>query len=502
MKISVKLGNLRDETTEAIVVSLFEENGLEDKPIQELDQVLEGMIREIWEAGDFKGKEGQVSILYTRGAIPSKRVLLAGLGKEKKFGINKIRETAGRTSKRLQKIGVKRFSTALPCLRNSGISVSMAAQATIEGSMLGTYKFKRYKTGNNEQTIEMEEACLVESESARISEIEQGAKTGEIISLAVCRVRDLGNQPGNAHTPKAMGEEAQKIAREAGLACQILDENQINELNMGAFMAIAQGSQQPPRFIILEHNRHQEGQPTIVLIGKGITFDSGGISLKSSEKMEEMKYDMAGGATVLGTMQAIANLKLPIHVVGLVPAAENLPSGTALKPGDIIKSLSGKTIEVISTDAEGRMILADALTYAERYNPTAVIDLATLTGACVIALGHIATGVMGNDSGLIDRIKNAGEISGERVWELPLWEEYNEQIKSHIADLKNVGGRPAGTITGAAFLGKFAEKYKWAHLDIAGTAWTDKDKPYIPKGATGACVRLLVQFLQDWSVKT
>ncbi|OGW13598.1 MAG: leucyl aminopeptidase [Nitrospinae bacterium RIFCSPLOWO2_12_FULL_45_22] len=498
MKITVKSGNLKDEIAEAIVVGLFDDRGLEDKVIQELDQALGGMIKEIWEAGDFKGKADQVSIIYPRGAIPSKRVVLMGLGKEEKFDLDKIREAAGRASKRLQKLGVKSFSTILPDIKNTGISVSAAAQATIEGCVLGTYQFKEYKTGNKDELKEIEGVCLVERESARMSKIEPGAKTGEIIALAVSRVRDLVNHPGNAHTPKDMAEEAQKIAQEAGLACQILDENQIRELNMGAFMAVAQGSQQPPRFIILEHNQPQEGRPTIVVIGKGITFDSGGISIKPSEKMEEMKYDMAGGAAVLGTMQAIAKLKLPIHVVGLVPATENLPSGSALKPGDIIKSLSGKTIEVISTDAEGRLILADALTYAERYNPTAVIDLATLTGACVIALGHIATGTMGNDPDLIARIKKAGEVSGERVWELPLWEEYNEQIKSDIADLKNVGGRPAGTITGAAFLGKFAEKYKWVHLDIAGTAWSDKDRPYIPKGATGVGVRLLVQFLRDW----
>lgn len=498
MKISVKLGDLKNEIAEAIVVSLFEEKGLEDKTIQELDRALGGIIKELWEAGDFKGKADQLSIFYPRGAIPGKRVALVGLGKEEKFSSDKLREAAGRVSKHLQKLGVKSFSTMVPGIKGTGFSPFAAAQAFIEGSILGTYQFKEYKTGNKEEVKEIEEVCLVEIESARISEIEHGAKIGEIIARAVSRVRDLVNQPGNAHTPKAMAEEAQMLAQKAGLACQILDENQIKELNMGALMAVAQGSQQPPRFIILEHNRPQEGYPTIVFIGKGITFDSGGISIKPSEKMEEMKYDMAGGAAVLGAMQAIANLKLPLHLVGLIPATENLPSGSALKPGDIIRSLSGKTIEIISTDAEGRLILADALTYAERYNPTAVIDLATLTGACVIALGHIASGVMGNDPELVARLKKAGEVSGEWVWELPLWEEYNEQIKSDIADLKNVGGRPAGTITGAAFLGKFAEKFKWAHLDIAGTAWTDRDNPYIPKGATGVGVRLLVQLLRDW----
>jgi leucyl aminopeptidase len=499
MKISVKLGSLREEAAEALVLSIFEGNSLEEKSILELDQLLGGMVKEIWEAGDFKGKPDQVTILYTRGLIPSKRLVLVGLGKKEKFVLDRLREAAGRASNRLQKMGIKSYSITLPEIQHTDISINAAAQAIIEGTMLGAYQFREYKTSNkNEEIKEIQEVCLVQNESVLMDEIERGAKTGEIIARAVKRARDLVNQPGNTLTPIAMAEEAQKIAQETNLACQILDQEQIKALNMGALMAVAQGSQQPPRFIVLEHKPPQEGTPTIVLIGKGLTFDSGGISIKPSEKMEEMKYDMAGGATVLAAMQAIAQLNLPIHVVGIVPATENLPSGSALKPGDVVKSSSGKTIEIISTDAEGRLILADALTYAERYNPTAVIDLATLTGACIIALGHVATGIMGNDSELIRRVKMAGEVSGEKVWELPLWEEYDEQIKSDIADLKNVGGRPAGTITGAAFLKKFAEKYKWAHLDIAGTAWSEKDKPYIPKGATGVGIRLLVQLLQEW----
>jgi len=495
MEIRVRTGELRDLGAEALVLTLFEETGLQDKTILAIDDQLGGLIREVWEAGDFKGKADQLTLLYTRRAQPSKRVVLVGLGKEDKFGPNRLREAAGRVSNRLQALGVESYALALPTIKDQDTDRGRLAQAVIEGGILGAYRFKEYKT-KEEEVKEIKEICLLHDGDK--GEIERGLTKGQIVARAVCRVRDLVNRPGNTLTPSALAEEARSIAREEGLSCQILEEDQIRALNMGALLAVAQGSQQPPRFIILEHNQPAEGQPTIVLIGKGLTFDSGGISIKPSEKMEEMKYDMAGGAAVLGTMQAVARLQLPLHVVGLVPATENLPSGTALKPGDIVRSLSGKTIEIISTDAEGRMILADALTYAERYRPTAVIDLATLTGACVIALGHLASGIMGNDPTLIERIKKAAELSEERVWELPLWEEYDEQIKSEVADIKNVGGRPAGTITGAAFLKKFAEKFSWAHIDIAGTAWTEKDKPYIPKGATGVGVRLLVQLLEDW----
>jgi leucyl aminopeptidase len=271
------------------------------------------------------------------------------------------------------------------------------------------------------------------------------------------------------------------------------------KLGMGSFLSVARGTDEPARFIILEHKpRVKKSIPTVVLVGKAITFDSGGISMKPASNMEEMKTDMAGGAAVLGTLQAIAEQKPPVHVVGLVPATENLPSGHALKPGDIVKPMSGKTIEIISTDAEGRLILADALTYALRYKPSAIVDMATLTGACIIALGNEVSGIMGNNDNLIEKIRSAAEVTGEKVWQLPLWEEYGELIKSDIADIKNAGGRPAGTITGGYFLKEFVGETPWVHIDIAGTAWTKKDRPYIPKGATGVGVRLLVEVIENW----
>jgi len=308
--------------------------------------------------------------------------------------------------------------------------------------------------------------------------------------------RDLVNAPGNIKSPVFLTEQAQAAAKESGLTCKVLGQKELAKEGCGALLGVAQGSEREPQMIILEHNGGTKGKAPVALVGKGVTFDSGGISLKPGEKMDEMKMDMAGGAAVIGTMLAIALLKLPINVVGVVPAVENLPSGTAYRPGDILTSLSGKTIEVLNTDAEGRLILADALTYVKRYQPELVVDLATLTGACIIALGHHATAVLGNDQKLIDSLLAAGEASGERLWQLPLWDDYDPLIKSDVADVKNTGGRAAGTITAAAFLKKFASDFHWAHLDIAGTAWRDQNQPYIPKGGTGVGVRLLVAFLQ------
>lgn len=504
MRVTVKVGPLEKEVTEALVVSLFEKDGLAPQSLIQLDQALGGMIQDLIDSGDFSGKADQSSLLYTRGVIPARRVLVIGLGKKEKFDLDKVRQAMGKASRQLQKMGVKQASASVPGLDISGLPgalrSSAAAQAATEGAVLATYQFREFKTADPEEVKEMDELVLIEPQPERVQEIEEGARAGEIIAQAANGARNLINGPGNFVTPRALGEEAERLARRWNLKCQVLDEVAIKELGMGGLMGVAQGSHQPPRFVILEYNQAPEGTAPIVLVGKGLTFDSGGISIKPAQDMDAMKYDMSGAAAVLGTLQATAALELPLNVIGLIPTTENMPNGTAIKPGDVIRSLSGKTIEVINTDAEGRLVLADALDYAKRYKPAAVIDLATLTGACVVALGHLASGLLGNDPELIHRIKRASEISGERVWELPLWEEYAEQIKSDVADVKNTGGRPAGTITGAAFLSKFAEGLRWAHLDIAGTAWTDKEKPYHPKGSTGVGVRLLVQMLRDWAV--
>ncbi|MFQ5771006.1 MAG: leucyl aminopeptidase, partial [bacterium] len=342
------------------------------------------------------------------------------------------------------------------------------------------------------------EAMFLFQKSNLEEEVQKGIQWGKVVSEAANFTRDLQNHPGNWITPTRLAEIARETAKEGGLKCDVLVKEDMEELRMGALLGVAQGSVEPPKFIVLEHNSGKANIDTIVFVGKGITFDSGGISIKPSEKMEEMKFDMSGGAAVMGALKACAQLDIPLHVVGLIPATENLPGGHSMKPGDILRTSSGKTIEIINTDAEGRLILADALDYAKRYQPRAVVDLATLTGACVVALGHYATGLFGKDSNLLSRLKQAGEKTGERLWELPLWEAYDEDIKSDYADVKNSAGRWGGAITAAAFLAKFADGYPWAHLDIAGTAWSDKELAYVPKGGTGLGVRLMLQFLRDW----
>jgi leucyl aminopeptidase len=374
----------------------------------------------------------------------------------------------------------------------TGVPFEDVAQAAVEGAIMGNYMFRKYKS--EKDVKELDRLVLSPGSQGRFSEGVEGARQGKIIAEAVNYVRDIVNSPGNEATPRMLAEEAQKLAGN-GISCRIMEKAEVEERGMGAFLGVAQGSAQPPKFIILDYSPGDRGS-VIVLVGKAITFDSGGISIKPSAKMDKMKYDKAGGAAILGVIRAAAELRLQHRVVGLIPATENLPSGSALKPGDVITSASGKTIEIINTDAEGRLILADALNYALRYKPVAIVDIATLTGACVIALGNVASGLLGNDEGLKNRLKEAGEAVGERVWELPLWKEYEEQIESDVADIKNVGGKEGGAITAASFLNKFVEDHPWAHIDIAGTAWNEKDKPYAPKGATGVGVRLLIEFLR------
>jgi leucyl aminopeptidase len=342
----------------------------------------------------------------------------------------------------------------------------------------------------------MEQLNII-AEEKDFSLVESAAKKAQIIAESVYFTRDLVSAPGNEMTPAILAKKAQEIARRKSITCKVMDKAKMKELGMNSLLGVASGSNQEPKFIILEYSGGKKSSNPIVLVGKGLTFDSGGICIKPAEKMDEMKSDMSGGAAVMGAIMAAAELRLTLNIVGLIPATENMPSGTAYKPGDILKSYSGKTIEIINTDAEGRLILADALAYAAKYKPAAIIDVATLTGACIIALGDDVIGMLGNNDELKSEINKAAKISGELVWELPLWEKYHEQIKSDIADYKNSGGRAAGTITAAAFLSKFVGDSPWVHLDIAGPAWTDKDKDYIPKGASGVTVRLLVEFLRD-----
>jgi len=502
MEIKVKTGEIQQENSELIVVNLFEGVTEPGGATGAVDKALGGQIRRLIADGDFKGKAQETALLYTNGTIPAKRVLVMGLGKEEKFGLEAIRVVAATAARRVRDLRVKSFSTIVHGGGRGSVSLAGATQAVVEGTELALYEFKELKTELEDDPKEVKDMTFVVFDESKRSEVEAAVKAGREVVAGVGLARDLVNWPANYATPTILAQRAQEVADEFDMACQVLDEADMAQLGMGSLLGVAQGTDEPAKFIVLEHRGHDAGrddQDTVVLVGKGVTFDSGGISIKNREGMKNMKADMAGGAAVLGTMRAVAALDLPLHVVGLVPATENLPSGKAYKPGDVVRAMNGKTIEIISTDAEGRMILADALTYAARYQPKAVVDMATLTGAMVIALGHHAIGLFSNDDDLAARLEAAGQKSFERVWRMPLFEEYGEQLKSDVADFQHTGGRPGGSITAAVFLSRFAGDLPWAHLDIAGKAWTDGDKPYTPKWATGIGVRLLTQFLRDWA---
>ena len=494
MKIIVKKGNVTDVKTEAVILALFEENKKLFGLAYDVDAKSQGLISEIISSGDFEGKESQVSVIYTRGLIPAKRIAVVGLGKTKEFKLDKLRAAYAKITRHLRDINIKEAATALDFNMLPGQKEKLA-QAALEGAVLGLYQYTPFKTVDRDNIKDIKQLELI-AKNEDYSLLGDIAKKTSIITDAVYFVRDLVSAPANEMTPSILAQKAREVARRKTIGCKVLDKAAMKKLGMNALLGVASGSAQEPKFIILEYSGGKKGNAPIVLVGKGLSFDSGGISIKPAEKMDEMKTDMSGGAAVIGAVMAAADLRLPLNVVGLISATENMPGGSALKPGDILKSYSGKTIEIVNTDAEGRLILADALSYASKFKPQAIIDIATLTGACVVALGDDVIGMLGTDEKLKSEISQAARESGELVWELPLWDIYSEQIKSDIADYKNSGGRAAGTITAAMFLSKFVGDFPWVHLDIAGPAWFEKDRPYIPKGASGIPVRLLVEFLK------
>lgn len=492
MKISVLAEEIATHACPALVIGCEEDRFPEDALVAELDRLLEGGLSRLRESREFTGKLNRVKLVHTLGRLPAERLLLVGLGKGEELTAERLRQAAGSAVKAARAAGVGRLSSVL---HRAGEALTGSVVATVEGALLGGYSFDQYKTAPAEETA-IGEMTLLVAPGADVSGVE--AEAAETVTLcdAVCFARDLVSHPGNVATPTFLAEKALELSGRLGITCRVLDRDEMERLAMEGIISVAKGSHQPPRFIVLEYLAGPAGKRPTVLVGKGVTFDSGGISLKPREGMERMKDDMAGAAAVMGTLMAVAGLGLPVSVVGLIPAAENLPGGGAYKPGDIVRTMSGQTVEIVNTDAEGRMLLCDALHYAQRYKPAALIDLATLTGACLVALGTVATGIMGNDAPLVRSLKAAGEATGERLWELPLWDEYGELMKSDVADMKNAGGPYAGTISAAWFLQKFAGKAKWAHLDIAGTAWEEKGRPYLPKGATGVGIRLLVEYLR------
>ena len=499
IQFKLKVGSIISEKAEVLILPVFEDTKTLQGSLDVIDRATKGLIKKLLTSGDFLGERYKTFMLYPQGALSAKRIVLVGLGKKEKFDLEVMRGAGGKAFHYVRDLGIKMIHLPEDLLDAKGFSVTKLLEAFLTGGSLGVYQFRDLITTGREKIKEVDECVIVSQKKDRTKVIEMVLRHVTILREAVYIARDLVSLPANKKTPAMLAHQAQTIAKNNRLKCRVITEKQAQKMGMGAFLAVAQGSREPAKIIILEYTASRNFGPPLVIIGKGITFDSGGISLKPPDKMEQMKDDMAGGAVVMGTMQAVAQMKLPLNLLGIIPAAENLPGGKAYKPGDVLTSLSGQTIEVISTDAEGRLILADALTYAKRYKPKAIVDLATLTGACITALGDYVAGIMGNDASLLNSVKSAGEKTGEKVWELPLWEEYFDYLKSDIADFKNVGTRAAGTITGGMFLKKFVNDTPWVHMDIAGPTWYEKDKPYIPKGASGFGVRLLIQLLRDWS---
>ncbi|MBZ5579375.1 MAG: leucyl aminopeptidase [Acidobacteriia bacterium] len=446
----------------------------------------------LFDQGEVAGKSLELTLLHHPAGVVARRVLLVGAGKPEKWNSGELRKLAATAVRHLKSKSIKQVALAL----EGSLANPEFAAAAVEGAILGDYDPDRYKTGNDKKSIE---SFTVVTEGAG-PWLEQAARQGQIIAEAQNFTRNLVNEPGNLLTPSKVAEAARQMAAEYGLACEVLDRARMEVLGMGALLGVAQGSAEPPAFIVMRYQpASARGSAHLGLVGKGVTFDTGGISIKPADGMEKMKYDMAGGASMLGAMRALAQLKPPIPVTLFMPCVENMPGSRAQRPGDIVTAMSGKTIEVINTDAEGRLILADALTYARKQGCTHLVDAATLTGAIVVALGHLNVGLFASDDGLRDRVLAAAKAEGERMWPMPLEDDYKETyLKSAFADLPNVGGRWGGAITAAMFLKEFAEDTPWVHLDIAGTAWIDESKPYTAKGPSGVPMRTLVRLAMEW----
>ena len=502
MELKVITGDITTLEVGAIIVNLFEGVKQPGGATGAVDAALDGAITGLIADGEVTGKRSEMTLIHTLGKMSTPRVVVAGLGKQEGFSADRIRQVMGEAGRFIRKLGVRRAATIAHGAGIGGIEPSTSGQAMAEGTLLGLYTFRRYRSKQEDDPEhEVEELQIVERDSAKTALIKQGVDRGRVLAEATIFARDMSNEPANVMNPTEMAERARQMAKETGLEFEVLDRPQMAELGMGALLAVAAGSDQPPKLIVLRYNGDPDNEENnIALCGKGITFDSGGISIKPAAGMGEMKGDMSGGAAVIGAMSAIAQLKPKINIMALVPATENLSGGSATRPGDVVRAMTGKSIEIENTDAEGRLVLADAIGYARKHGRRRLVDVATLTGAAVVALGRITSAVMGNDQPLIDRVLKAGEAAGERMWQLPLFEEYKELNRSKVADVKNTGGRDAGAITGAQFISEFAEEIPWAHVDIAGTARTSKNSGYLVTGSTGVGVRTLVCLVEDLAV--
>lgn len=493
MEYTIKSGNPEKQRSACVVVGIHESRKLSPSAGQ-IDKASGGHLTALLRRGDMDGRSGKSLMLYDVPGTLCDRVLLIGCGRERGFGDTEYRRVIEAMTTRLADTGVREAGCFLTELGVKGRDLLWKVRQVVEGIEAASYHFDQCKSEKSKDRRPLRRVMISVPSRRDLAAGERAARDGEAIATGVKVARDLGNLPGNICTPTYLADQARELAALSDrVSVEILEQADMEKLGMGALLSVSRGSRQPPKLIIIDYRGGADGDRPYVLVGKGLTFDSGGISIKPGAAMDEMKYDMCGGASVLGTLQAVIQAGLPLNVVGIVPSSENMPDGDANKPGDIVTSMSGQTIEVLNTDAEGRLILCDALTYAERYNPAAVVDIATLTGACVIALGAHASGLLGNHAPLVNELLHAGRASADRAWELPLWEEYQEQLKSNFADMANIGGREAGTVTAACFLSRYAKKYHWAHLDIAGTAWKSGKE----KGATGRPVPLLMQYLFD-----
>ena len=489
MQFSIKNVQPGRAKTGCAVVGVFDSRAL-SAPAQRLDEIAGGYVTGIVRRGDMQGKPGTVLLLHNVPNVACERVLLVGLGRQSEFGARQYREAVAAAVRALNATGTAEAELHLTALEIDGRDVTWRAQQAVTIAAETTYRFEQLKSRKEQAEHGVRRLALV-ADKAHTRKAQLGLEQGAAIALGMALTKDLGNLAPNICTPAYLADQARALGRRYRLKVHVLERADMQKLGMGALLSVAAGSVQPPKLIVAEYRgAGAKGKP-IVLVGKGVTFDTGGISIKPAAEMDEMKFDMSGAGSVLGTLKAVAEMKLPINVVGLMPATENMPGGRATKPGDVFTSMSGQTVEVLNTDAEGRLILCDALTYAERYQPAAVIDIATLTGACVIALGHVVSGLFANDDALAEELLTAADTAYDRAWRMPLWDDYQEQLKSNFADFANVGGRPAGSVTAACFLWRFTRKYKWAHLDIAGTAWRSGKE----KGATGRPVPMLTQFL-------
>lgn len=495
MNVKIASGDITSFEADAIIISCFEGMEHPEGVAAKIDDVLDGAVSRLINQREIKGKQNEITIIHSLGRLPAGRVVIIGLGKREEISQDKVRGAIAEVCRLLRNKGVSSIATVAQGAGIGGITVEDAAQAVTEGALLGLYTFRRHVTREAEHG-EIDVLTIVDADETNITALENGYNKGKILAEAVNLARDLVNEAPNHMTPTNMAETAIRQAEINGLEVTVLDREQMQELGMGGLLGVSQGSIQPPKFIIMSYKGKDTDEIDLALVGKGITFDSGGISIKPSEGMADMKGDMAGGASVLAAIVAVAGLKPKLNVTALVAATENLPSGSAMKPGDIITAMNGKSIEVLNTDAEGRLILADALSYAvKKLGVKAVIDVATLTGACQIALGNICTGLFSNNQELTDKVITAGNEVGERAWQMPMFDEYREQLKSDVADIKNIGERYGGAITAAKFLADFVDDTPWVHLDIAGTSDTNKEKGYLVKGATGVPVRTLVSLV-------